>query len=277
MKKPSDVKSEAKVQPLRKGNRQSQSEWTFLKISAFIVLCFLVLVAVLTIIYPLMPWESPLGDFFLFKPARSDGQAVNALDAELRITAASTIDLWLTEPPMEGKTAVVINTPLRDAAATITPAPTLNLRQTAAPTITPAPTIAEPILQPTSPFHTYRPQPGSPIYLHLKPSEGDEGCGALTLAGQVFNDQSLPQVGLTIVVEGEIASKPYLRKAETGSALQYGPGGYEIMLASQPFESKNALFAQVLDPQGMPLSPKVPFDTYRACEKNLIVINFVQK
>jgi len=283
MKKPSGVKSKASS-PLSLTEKDSngQTKWVFLKLAAFIILCFLVLAAVLTIIYPLMPWESPLSKLPLFQFAEKTEPAAEALNAQGEAaalsSAVSTIDLWITEAPLGEETAAMVKTPIQAIEASITPAPTLSFKPTKAPTFTPAPTAAEPILQPTTLSNTYRPQPGSPLYLHLDKSGGSGGgCDALYLVGQVFNDQSLPQVGLTIVVEGEVASKPYRRNSETGSAPQYGPGGYEILLANQPFESKNSLFVQVVNQEGKPLSPKVPFDTYSSCEKNMIVINFVQK
>jgi hypothetical protein len=52
MKKPSDVKSkESPPLSLKEKVSNGQPTWAFLKLAAFIILCFLVLAAVLTIIY----------------------------------------------------------------------------------------------------------------------------------------------------------------------------------------------------------------------------------
>ena len=62
----------------------------------------------------------------------------------------------------------------------------------------------------------------------------------------------------------------------TGTAPEYGKGGYEFVLADQPIASTNTLWIQLLDQADLPLSDKIYFSTYDTCEQNLILINFQQ-
>jgi hypothetical protein len=62
----------------------------------------------------------------------------------------------------------------------------------------------------------------------------------------------------------------------TGTALQYGQAGYEFTLAEKPIASTGKLWVQLLDQSDLPLSDKIYFDTFSACEQNLIIINFKQ-
>ena len=58
--------------------------------------------------------------------------------------------------------------------------------------------------------------------------------------------------------------------------LNYGRGGYEFTLADHPIASKQSAWVQLLDQSNLPLSPKVYFNTYEDCSKNLIIVNFKQ-
>ena len=62
----------------------------------------------------------------------------------------------------------------------------------------------------------------------------------------------------------------------TGVALNYGRSGYEFTLADHPIASKQSAWVQLLDQSNLPLSPKVYFNTYEDCSKNLIIVNFKQ-
>ena len=59
-------------------------------------------------------------------------------------------------------------------------------------------------------------------------------------------------------------------------ALDYGEGGYEIVLQDAPIASSDAIYIQLLDQANLPLTEKIYFDTYESCDSNLIKINFEQ-
>jgi hypothetical protein len=191
----------------------------------------------------LIPWESPLSKLPWVQMAGKTEAVADALNAQEEVAAlsspVSTIDLWITESPLREETAIMVNTPVQAISASITPAPTLSFKPTKAPTLTPAPTAGEPILQPTALSNTYRPQPGSPIYLHIdKSGESGGSCDALYLVGQVFNDQSLPQVGLTIICEGEVAAKLINGKLKPAVLLNMDPAAMRSCLQINPLNRK---------------------------------------
>ncbi len=45
---------------------------------------------------------------------------------------------------------------------------------------------------------------------------------------------------------------------------------------SKPWLLRSAVWVQLLDQEGYALSPRVYFNTYADCEKNLILVNFKQ-
>jgi hypothetical protein len=104
----------------------------------------------------------------------------------------------------------------------------------------------------------------------------ESGCDWLGVGGQVFDLQGSPVVGYTIQLGGDINGTPIDMLSLTGTALQYGQAGYEFTMANKPAITKQSLWLQMLDQAALALSPKVYFDTFDGCEKNLILINFKQ-
>ncbi|MBL1196984.1 MAG: hypothetical protein HND51_21765 [Chloroflexi bacterium] len=121
-------------------------------------------------------------------------------------------------------------------------------------------------------------QPGNPAYLesvifdHLTALQ----CDFLGVAGQALNNEGAPVVGLQVRVTGNLAGTPLDLLSITGSAQDYGPGGYEIKIADAPIESNGTVFLQLLDVAGAPLSDVIVFDTKSECTQNLILMNFSQ-
>jgi hypothetical protein len=54
----------------------------------------------------------------------------------------------------------------------------------------------------------------------------------------------------------------------------YGPGGYEIQLSKQPYQTNGSLNIQVFDLNANALTDPLFFNTSADCEKNLVIINF---
>ncbi len=147
--------------------------------------------------------------------------------------------------------------------ATETPLPTATLP----PTSTPAPTLAP------TPTFAYDIQLGSPRTMpDLKSAE--RGCQWMGVAGQVFDADGQPVEGVVVVVKGDLAGNPFNGLGLAGLARDYGPGGYEIMLAERPIASSGSLIAQVFTPEWEPISPPYSLSTFASCEENLIVLNF---
>lgn len=102
------------------------------------------------------------------------------------------------------------------------------------------------------------------------------GCEWLIIAGQVWDLQDDPQVGLELHLSGELGGFSIDQVATTGSAIAYGPSGYEFTLEDLVVNSRNSLYLQLFDPDGQPLSHPYAIETFDDCQKNLILVNFQQ-
>jgi hypothetical protein len=100
-------------------------------------------------------------------------------------------------------------------------------------------------------------------------------CAWSGVGGQVNNQPGMSVFGLYAQVRGSINGKPLLRISVSGTAKEFGPGGYRVTLADRPITSRGKLTIQLFDANGRPRSPQVPFDTYQSCKKNLVQINFI--
>jgi hypothetical protein len=102
------------------------------------------------------------------------------------------------------------------------------------------------------------------------------GCQWMGVAGQVFDIDDTPMMGLVVEFGGELDHQPVFGLAITGQAETYGPGGYEFKFANEPIASSGMVWAQVFDLEGNAISAPTYFSTYGSCEQNLIILNFVQ-
>ncbi len=169
-------------------------------------------------------------------------------------------------------------TSLPPAATAISPAPAPTDPPTAAAvvpavTATPAPTATAPAAPPQ----------GYPFQLRVSPNRvpstimhPDQGCNWLGVGGQVFDLQGSPLVGLTIQLGGSLNGKPINLLSLTGTATQYGPGGFEFNLGDKPVATTGSLWIQLLDQAGLALSDRVLVDTSNDCSQNLVLLNFKQ-
>ncbi len=180
--------------------------------------------------------------------------------------------------PATGTAAAETGTPVSTASATLasTLIPTLTRTpvRTATPVKTSTPTkTATPVNTSTSVPYTL--QVEAPVYIKNF-VHTDAGCDWLGVAGQVFGEDDEPVINLVLVVSGTLNGSPLNLTAVTGipEADVYGPGGYEIQLASQAVASSDSLNIQVYDLAENALSEPYVFDTYAVCNKNLAIINF---
>ncbi len=116
---------------------------------------------------------------------------------------------------------------------------------------------------------------GSPQYI---PNlyHPDAGCNWIGVAGQVFDMSGAPVNQMLIELGGRLNGEPVSLITVTGLATNYGDAGYEFVLGKKPVASKGTLWLQLVDQQNLPLTDKVYFNTYKDCQKNLILINFRQ-
>jgi hypothetical protein len=106
--------------------------------------------------------------------------------------------------------------------------------------------------------------------------QGFSGCNWIGVAGQVFDLTGAPLKNLVLHLEGLWNSAAVSREALSGSTDLYGPAGYEFVLGTQPLDSIQALWIQVLDGSHKAISARIYLDTYNDCARNLILVNFVQ-
>jgi len=96
------------------------------------------------------------------------------------------------------------------------------------------------------------------------------------VGGQVFDADTAPVIGLSILVGGTLDGNQVGSLAMTGMETNLGEGGYEVTLADHPIDSSSTVWIQIVDSIGNPLSDKIYFDTYNNCEQNFILVNFVR-
>ena len=197
-------------------------------------------------------------------------------------SVSATQTVALDTPVMETSTPVRTATSVNTAtsAKTLTPSltPTKTLTRTPTKTYTPVKTLTP--TKTATPVNTSTPMPytlqvEAPVYIKNF-VHTDAGCDWLGLAGQVFDANGDPVLNLVLVATGTLNGKTLNLTAVTGipEADVYGPGGYEIQLASKALASSQSLSIQVYDLQGNALSEAYVFDTYADCTRNLAIINF---
>ncbi len=172
-----------------------------------------------------------------------------------------------TKPP-------ILDTPTPGYTSTPTPTSPPTSTATATSTFTPMPTnTATPV--------PYSVQIMNPYYLENFTHE-DLGCNWLGIAGQIFDRGGQVQKNIIIKAGGKINGIPVeedmsmpLANPEIDTA--YGPGGYELTLASAPADTQLTAWIQLYNLTGDPLTERIFFVTYKECQKNLILMNFIEK
>lgn len=169
-------------------------------------------------------------------------------------------------PPTPTQTGVLATTAPAQATATVTLMPTETAAPSATPTITPTATL-EPM--PFIPF-------GDPETLSSDLLLPNLGCNWLVIAGQVWDLRQEPVLGLTLHLFGELGGVAIDQQVVSGSALTYGESGFEFRLEGLVVASSDALFLQLVDTNGLPLSHAYSLQTFNDCQKNMILVNFKQ-
>lgn len=119
-------------------------------------------------------------------------------------------------------------------------------------------------------------QVGNPIYLASTIYHSDLGCSFLGVGGQAFDIDGSPVQGYAIRLTGNLNGDFIEFLTLTGAATQYGPGGYEVQIGDLPADSTNSLQIVLLNQESVPISEPVFFDTFDDCNRNVVLINFVE-
>ncbi len=233
--------------------------------------------------------ENPTGDCGIDVPPlpgeQTDGDAVpdpadetDRMDATAAAFLTQVSNAKLTvEPDRLDPTAAAFLTQATyyftpvEPTLTQTPAPS---KTPFPPTSTPEPATATPTITRTPQDWLYKVQPGSPKYAKNF-GHTDAGCYWSGIGGQVFGPGGVPQSDIVAVVSGEVKGSSINLIGYAGTALYYGPNGYEVEFPFGPVRTEDDLFIQLFDLKGNELTGIYPFNTYSDCARNLVVFNFV--
>lgn len=174
-----------------------------------------------------------------------------------------------TNTPTVTLTPLASHTPTETATRTAVP-PTATTTFTPSKTPTPTATGPTPTPSNTRSAFGFTLQPGSPAY--IANIANTNGCNWFGISGQVFDLQNKGVVGLFVRVEGGGVSFD----SPTGSAPKYGSSGYEVSLGTAPATTTGTYKIQLRNGAGQPLSDTYVVPTFQDCNRNQVLINFVQ-
>lgn len=235
----------------RKRRQRSDVFWNFLTVCT--ILATIGLVGVLLMIY-----SNPFISINPFPPP--------TLPALAMLTTVTTTPMIL--PPTMTPTVALTDTPTAPTATeTVLPMDTL---ATSAPATSAPATVAT-----SSGLYTFALQ-AAPSAVSSGTFKPATGCSWQGIAGQIVDMQGRHLVNIGIQLKGTYNGKTLSTQSISGTHTEYGDSGYEFQLGTTPIASTGLLSIQLVDQSGLPLSDQFIFDTYAACDKNLVLINFRQ-
>ena len=173
-----------------------------------------------------------------------------------------------------------------DATPTLTQTPILisilSHTATSTQTASTAETLSPAVTETVTPTPTQELRPfvldGAPEALPSVLIRPQLSCDWLVIAGQVWDLEGDPIIGLTLHLYGELGDYEIDHFVLSGSenAIAYGESGYEFALEGLLINSKESLFIQLVDTNGLPLSLPYTIQTFNDCQSNLILVNFKQ-
>lgn len=141
---------------------------------------------------------------------------------------------------------------------------------------TPAQPDVPPTLEPTNPSGYAFGLMAQPQGIAASLYQPTRGCSWMGVAGRAFDLKNRPVRGIRVQLTGWLNGRSINLLSLTGTALDYGPSGYEFSLADAPIATTGWLKIQLLDQSDLPLSSIIVLDTYAECEKNLVLVDFKQ-
>jgi len=193
---------------------------------------------------------------------------------EATLTRTSTPTRTPTDTSTPTETATITPTLSPTVTQTATPSSTFTLTFTPLPpTETPTVTVSPTSTAPTStPTITPAPFPFEIQDIAIRPDLADS-CTFQGFGGNVFDLVGEPIAGLRIVVTG--GTLPAGGNATTSdSNPNYGPGGWEVSVATAPIAAEYSIEIQASD--GTPLSQRLTQRFSGSCAGNLVLIQFRQ-
>ena len=201
-----------------------------------------------------------LGAFFVYTYAYPNNP-LNPFPPAPGITPSTQVPP-ATEPPLPTDTPTATSAPPTEEA-TLGPLPTATPFATGEVT---------PTTESTSLTH-FTVQEGTPLYL-----PHSDGCGGLYIAGNVVDRAGNPLVFMLVRVGGTLGGETLqLEDALSGSNPNYSSSGWEVKIADAPIDSTGTVFVELYTLESAdPVSDLIIVDTYNDCNRNLIMVNFVQ-
>jgi len=167
-----------------------------------------------------------------------------------------------------------------------TPLPVIVTATFAPPTSTPFPTPAESPTPAVTTTFTPIPAAALPATMTFTPAAfaftlvdsgieyvaHENGCDWLGIAGNAtdLQGEGLEDYGVRVRSQaGDLNAT-----VTTGTAPDFGPGGYELKLGDQP--QLAPYIVQLLNPAGNPVSEEYLVVTSDQCDQNIVIVNFTQ-
>jgi hypothetical protein len=234
-------------------------------------------------------------DFEIEEPARKPGRRPGLLDCltVLVLLVGLAIGVFMLYVFINPHTSLNplhpnIPTPFGFPTATVTPlqmeatwTPTLanaTITPTLAPTFTlqPSPTVVSLVPPTRTPPASATSEP--PYSANVTPIEStiihpDSACNWFGIGGSVVDSSNAPVLFMTLRLSGSIDDQPVEKLTVSGTAPDYGQGGFEFKLGTTPVDTTK-LRLQLLDQSGVPQADELVIITYKECDKNLILIRF---
>jgi hypothetical protein len=195
---------------------------------------------------------NPASSFNLLPPGSGGGgfqlptATITPLQLEPTWTASPTLEL----------------TPSNTPPPTATMFPSATIVSLLPPTRTPRPTST-----PKAPFRATTSQVESTL---IHP---DLACNWAGIGGTVVNANNSPIIGQVVVLRGLLDGKTIEQQTVSGINKEYGESGFEFVIGNTPIAS-TALYVQLVDLSGLPLSDKISVPTSSDCTKNLVLVRF---
>lgn len=106
------------------------------------------------------------------------------------------------------------------------------------------------------------------------PNSNGRGCDWASIAGTVVGLDGAPVNNYGVQIIDQENPDRLSARVFSGSALTFGPGGFELTLGGTPL--MGIYTVQLFSPVGAPVSEVYTVITSSECDQNVVIINFVQ-
>ena len=167
------------------------------------------------------------------------------------------------------------HTPILIPSATASLIPDLPLS-----TFTPLPPPTEAVITLLAPTTTplsslqFSAQTGTPVY-----TAHPNGCDGIYIAGNVIDSEGNPFAGMLVIAAGtlaDIAIEP--EPSLSGLHPEFSPSGWQIKLSETLLDSSETVYVALYNLESAePVSELIYVNTYNDCDRNMVMVNFVEK